>query len=116
MIMRARSNYAFGEVPGEYREFFECDFEQDVRSKVVEARKPALGNIARSLFYMHWEYGLPIRNHSIETLIKWHKADPPGNDEKRRNKVIEKLQGTRNMFVDNPAKVEQLRNKELSGI
>ena len=116
MIVRARSNYPFGEVPGEFREFFECDFEQDVRNKVVEARNPALGNIARSLFYMHWEYGLPIRNHSIEKLIKWHNDDPPSKDEKRRNDIIEKLQGTRNTFIDEPEKADQLRKSNISGI
>ena len=112
MIIRARKDFPFGEVAGEFREFFECDFELDVRNEVVEARKPALGNIARALFYMHWEYGLPIRNHSLEKLIEWHYADPPSSDEKRRNDIIEKLQGTRNTFVDDPDKVKQLRAKE----
>lgn len=110
MITRARSDYPFGEVAGEFREFFECDFEIDVRNKVVEARNRALGNIARSLFYMHWEYGLPIRNHSIDKLIRWHRDDPPSKDEKRRNDIIEKLQGTRNTFIDDPDKVNQLRS------
>ena len=111
MIIRARSDYPFGEVAGEFREFFECDFELDVRNEVVEARNNALGNIARSLFYMHWEYGLPIRNHSLEKLIRWHEGDPPSKDEKRRNDIIEKLQGTRNTFIDDPDKVNQLRSR-----
>lgn len=110
MIARARSNYPFGEVSGEFREFFECDFEQDVRNEVVEARDNALGNIARALFYMHWEYGLPLDKQNINTLIGWHNQDPPSSDEKRRNAIIEKLQGTRNTFIDNPAKVKQLRS------
>ena len=112
MIIRGRSDYPFGEVPGEYREFFECDFELDVRNKVVEARNPALGNIARSLFYMHWEYGLPINNHNINTLIAWHTEDPPSKDEKRRNDIIDKLQGTRDGFIDNPGKVNQLKSSQ----
>jgi len=114
MIVRARSDFPFGEVAGEFREFYECDFELDTRNEVVEARKQALGNIARSLFYMHWEYGLPIRNHNIEKLIQWHREDPPSNDEKRRNDIIEKLQGTRNTFIDHPDKVKQLRSRILS--
>lgn len=113
MIIRARSDFPYGEVAGEFREFFECDFELDTRNEVVEARKQALGNIARSLFYMHWEYGLPIRNHDIEKLIEWHNQDPPSSDEKRRNDIIEKLQGTRNTFIDHPEKVKQLRSRIL---
>ena len=109
MIVRARSDFPYGEVAGEFREFFECDFEQDVRNEVIEARNRALGNIARSLFYMHWEYGLPLRNHSLKKLIRWHNDDPPSNDERRRNDIIEKLQGTRNSFIDEPEKANKLR-------
>ncbi|MDX1813118.1 MAG: endonuclease, partial [Gammaproteobacteria bacterium] len=116
MINRARSDYVFGDIPGEYREFFECDFEQDVRTKTVEARTIARGNIARALFYMHWEYGLPIDNHNINTLIAWHTEDPPSKDEKRRNDIIQKLQGTRNIFIDNPSKALQLTKKGAPGI
>ena len=115
MIKRARSNYAYGDIPGEYREFFECDFEQDVRNEIVEARTIARGNIARALFYRHWEYGLPINNHNINTLIAWHTEDPPSKDEKRRNDIIEKLQGTRNTFIDNPGKALQLSGTGETG-
>lgn len=108
MIKVARRDYVYGNVPGEFREFYECDFEQDVRNSVVEARPIARGNIARALFYMHWEYGLPISNHSLSTLISWHREDPPSNDELRRNDIIEKLQGTRNTFIDDPDKISQL--------
>lgn len=116
MIKRARANFVYGDIPGEFREFFECDFEQDVRNETVEARTIARGNIARALFYMHWEYGLPINNHNINTLIAWHTEDPPSKDEKRRNDIIEKLQGTRNTFIDNPSKALQLASRGETGI
>ncbi|MGD8559875.1 MAG: endonuclease [Gammaproteobacteria bacterium] len=116
MIKVARRDYVFGEIPGEFREFYECDFEQDVRNSVVEARPIARGNIARVLFYMHWEYGLPISNHSLSTLITWHDEDPPSKDEKRRNDIIEKLQGTRNTFIDDPDKISELVDKRAAGI
>jgi len=32
-----------------------------------------------------------------------HRAHPPGADEKRRNDVIQRLQGRRNPYIDNPS-------------
>jgi len=33
-------------------------------------------------------------------LIEWHRADLPSPHEKWRNDVIEKIQGTRNPYID----------------
>jgi deoxyribonuclease-1 len=59
------------------------------------------GDIARSLFYMHVEYGLPL-NGMTPMLKRWHVADPPNAHERWRNKLIEGLQGVRNRFIDKP--------------
>jgi len=55
-INRARSNYVFGEIPGEPREFGDCDFERDRDRRVAEPRPIAHGNVARAIFYMHAEW------------------------------------------------------------
>lgn len=110
-ISRVRKDFTYGDIPGEFREFFECDFEYDVRTSTIEPREIARGNIARSLFYMHWEYGLPLNRQTLDMLLVWHANDPPSNDEKRRNNIIEKLQGTRNSFIDRPETATQLANK-----
>ena len=102
MIIRARKDYHFGLIPGEFREFFECDFENSVHDRIVEPRLSARGNIARALFYMRAQYGLPIGADMLGLLKEWNLADPPSKDEVRRNEVIERLQGTRNTFIDNP--------------
>ena len=108
MIRRIRSDFKYGEVSGEYREFYECDFEHDVRTSTIEPREIARGNIARSMFYMHSEYGLPLDKQTMEMLLGWHAIDPPSNDEKRRNNIISKLQGTRNSFIDHPEKAANI--------
>lgn len=108
MIGRARNDYEFGQVPGEFREYFECDYETDGQDRLVEPRRAATGNIARALLYMHSEYQLPLSEFQIKQSKRWHADDPPSGDEKRRNKVIEAIQGTRNPYVDDPAAVEKL--------
>jgi deoxyribonuclease-1 len=99
----ARSNMTFGDFSGEAREFGnKCDFEIDTVNRVAEPPPDARGNVARSIFYMHQEYGLPIEKVLLIILKAWNLSDPPNTEERRRNDVIEGLQGTRNAFIDQP--------------
>ena len=107
-INRARSNYRFAIIEGEEREFGECDFERDRSDKIAEPRPITRGNIARAIFYMHKEYGLPVDSRDIDLLKEWNRDDPPTCNEMRRNNIIEEIQGTRNRFVDHPKWVEDL--------
>jgi|CXWL01.1.fsa_nt_gi deoxyribonuclease-1 len=102
-INKARSNYSFGIISGEYRKPLKwCDFEYRRTTRVAEPRPAVRGEIARSIFYMSDEYGLPIDPRMIKLLIEWNKADPPSSHERWRNDRIESLQGTRNKFIDDP--------------
>ncbi len=107
-LKQARSNFRFGIVEGELREFGECNFERDKDSHVVEPRPITRGNIARTIFYMHKEYGLPIDSRDVDLLKQWNREDPPNCNEMRRNNVIEEIQGTRNRFIDHPKWVDDL--------
>lgn len=109
MIIQARKDDHYGLVAGEYREYFECDFEHDGKDHLVEPRTIARGNIARSIFYMHNRYDLPIRPDVLNMLLNWNMADPPSKDEIRRNSLIEQIQGTRNPYIDNPTVADELR-------
>lgn len=101
-INKARSNYLFGIIGGEYRKPLRwCDFEYRRVKKVAEPRPAARGEIARSIFYMADEYGLPIDPVMVKLLIRWNRTDPPSSHEVWRNNIIEQLQGTRNKFIDN---------------
>ncbi|WP_079204427.1 endonuclease [Pseudomonas sp. CC6-YY-74] len=82
-----------------------CDLKSHL--KVLEPRDAAKGNIARAIFYMHIEYGLPIGGDA-RMYKQWHRMDPPDGEENARNEKIGSLQGTRNRFIDDPALVDQL--------
>ncbi len=104
---RARSNYLFAIIEGEPGPE-DCDFERDTIRRVAEPRPITRGNIARAIFYMHKEYGLPIDTRMVNLLKAWNRADPVSCHEMRRNNTIEELQGTRNPFIDHPKRVEDL--------
>jgi deoxyribonuclease-1 len=104
-INEARSNFRFGYLPGEQRAFGRCDFEIDERKRIAEPRPGARGRIARSMLYMHDEYGLYLKRELGRLVLKWHFQYPPDREEKRRNEAIEILQGTRNKYIDDPAVV-----------
>jgi deoxyribonuclease-1 len=105
----ARGSLAYAEIEGEERRHGACDFEKDDRARRVEPRPAARGEIARAMFYMQHTYGLPIYPRQGETLLRWHRADPPDEAERRRNDAIARLQGRRNPFVDTPAQADRLR-------
>ncbi len=107
-IKQARSDFRFGMIKGEVREFGDCNFERDKDSHVAEPRPVTRGNIARVIFYMHAEYGLPIDHRDVDILKEWNRSDPPSNHEMQRNGAIDVLQGTRNQFIDHPKFVEDL--------
>jgi deoxyribonuclease-1 len=84
-----------------HREFgLGCDFEIDTDADRVEPPAEARGVVARAIFYMHEEYGLPIEPGMLVTLKTWNIENPPGAWERWRNGAIETLQNTRNPFID----------------
>ncbi len=89
----ARSNYAYGEVKGENREFGACDFE--VTRKLAEPRQEIRGDLARIYFYMDARYpGFEIVNRQNEGLfIAWDRDDPIDLAERQRLQKIESIQG-----------------------
>ena len=109
VINKERSALAFGVVPGEFRNFGYCDFEIDRRQRLAEPRPEVRGNIARAMFYMQATYDLKIFSRQGKILKQWHWEDPPDAEERRRNRIIEKIQGNRNRFVDHPELVKRLR-------
>ncbi|HXK55069.1 MAG: endonuclease [Gammaproteobacteria bacterium] len=108
-INKIRGSSPFGIVKGEARRFGRCDFELDSKQRIAEPTPASRGNIARAMFHMKESYGLEIFTRQGEMLQRWHREDPPDEAEQRRNSIIEKLQGTRNRFIDDPEAAESLR-------
>lgn len=107
-INQLRGSMPFGMVRGEARHFGRCDFEIDRRRRVVEPREAVRGDIARTLAYMHDRYGIRIHQRQKQLMVKWNRQDPPSAEEKNRNNIIERLQGNRNTFIDQPDAVTRL--------
>ena len=57
---------------------------------------------------MHQRHDMKIFPKQGELLIKWHFRHPPQAEEKRRNDLIERLQGNRNPFIDRPERARKL--------
>lgn len=110
VIDSARPKHAFGMISGEdHLVQPSCDFEHDLLRNLSEPRPLARGNLARSIFYMHAEYDLPIPPDMVMLLKRWNREDPPSRHELRRNRRIEAIQGTRNRFIDLPALGETIK-------
>lgn len=92
----------YGELEGEGTsderwQSFCPDFERQYAREgqaVVEPTEEARGDIARSLIYMHFVYGLPLNEvvTDRDLLLAWHIADPPDATEIAREDAIEALQ------------------------
>ena len=70
-----RSNYPFGEIPGESRKYGMCDIE--IKRKITEPTKNIRRDIARAYFYMSYQYKVPLMGKKEEMLRMWNMMDPP---------------------------------------
>ncbi|NPA43241.1 MAG: T9SS type A sorting domain-containing protein [Chlorobi bacterium] len=73
------------------------------------------GDVARIIMYLYLRYGTqclpryvgegnPVSSDPdmVDFFLEWNAEDPPSETERRRNAVLENLQGNRNPFIDNP--------------
>ena len=87
-IHELRLYYSYAIIPGEEREFGECDIE--IEGRKVEPRPDLRGDIARTYFYMDAAYpdrGI-ISRKNRELLELWANEDPVSYWECRRTKRI----------------------------
>ncbi|KAK8863652.1 hypothetical protein M9Y10_011340 [Tritrichomonas musculus] len=125
VINNARSNYQFGEF-----DYSQCnkwcnknncklpvpsDDQKDQyscvsSSNVFMPRKQDRGEIARAVFYFYTvypDYKLSTVGN-VETFKLWNRLYPPSAFEIARNNAINRSQGNRNPFIDDPSLVDQV--------
>jgi len=86
-----RSNYTFNMIEGEERNYGACDFEVDRTLRKVEPRPEIRGDIARTYFYMHETYGLPLSGKQRRLFEVWDREDPISAWEAMRNARIDSV-------------------------
>ena len=97
-----RSNFVMAVIPGESREYGECDVE--ITNGKAEPVETIRGNVARIYLYMNWAYpNIKILTEKDKKLFSvWNNADPVDAWECALAKSIEKLQRNENPFVKQP--------------
>lgn len=95
-----RSNYNWGMIPGENRQFGACNIEVDTDNRRAEPPEQVMGDIARTMFYMSETYGFRLSDQDRQLYEAWHRQDPPDDWERERNRRIAALQGRGNRFVE----------------
>ena len=95
-----RSNFRFGTVSGEPRNYGSCDFEVDFKTDRAEPPANVHGDIARTYFYMRDMYGINLSDQQTKLFEAWNKIDPVDDWEKERNKRIKKIQGIGNKYIE----------------
>ena len=103
-----RASKRFGVIKGEVRAIGSYDFEIDNKRRIIEPAPASQGEIARAMFHMSQAYQLKIFSKQAQTLAYWNKVDQPSKEERRRNDIIEEIQGTRNYFIDSPHEIENI--------
>lgn len=82
--------------------------ENDNGSTVFEPRDVHKGDVARAMFYVATIYQMDIPPAEESALRGWHEQDEVSAKERRRNRAIDRVQNSRNRYVDYPGLVEQV--------
>lgn len=102
-VNEVRSNYRFGIIDGERRDFGRCDIEIARKARLAEPRPEIRGDIARIHLYMEATHGIGLSRAQRQLFQAWRRNDPPDAVERRRHGLIEALQGRSNPWVGRPA-------------
>ena len=106
----ARSNLHYGRVTGQpdWSDGGSKKGENMAGQTVFEPRDIHKGDAARARFYFAVIYDFDIPPNEEQALRQWHQMDPPSARERQRNTAIEKVQQSRNRFIDYPSLVGQI--------
>jgi deoxyribonuclease-1 len=94
-----RSNFNFGilsTTPGQHGA---CPVKVDFKQRTVEPRAEVKGQIARTYFYMHDRYDLPMSRQQQQLLMAWDRQYPVTVWERERDRRVAQRMGHSNPFV-----------------
>jgi deoxyribonuclease-1 len=103
-----RSNFKFGMLEGEAKQYGAVDVEINFKRRVIEPPNYVKGNIARTYFYMRDRYGINISKQQTKLFDAWNRTDPVDDQERLRNKLITQIQGNHNPYIE---KIKTVRTK-----
>ncbi|MCA9539209.1 MAG: endonuclease [Myxococcales bacterium] len=75
---------------------------------VFEPRDERKGDVARVIFYFATRWGTGLAAYEEAPLRRWMVDDPVDARERRRNDLIEAIQGNRNPYIDCPELVGRI--------
>jgi len=112
-----RSNYRFSQLPAAAPyQHGQCPSRIDFSQRVVDPRPQARGLIARTYFYMHDRYDLPMSRAQQQLLMAWDRQYPVNAWELERNRRIASVMGHSNPFVTGEKRWSLGHDNEGSGI
>lgn len=106
-VNERRRNYRFGLIDGEPRDFGRCDIEIDKKARLAEPRPDIRGDVARISLYMARVHHIRLSANQHHLFERWHRTDPPDAEERRRNEVIKRIQGTTNPYISDVPSSDQ---------
>lgn len=111
-----RGNMPFGVVRG--RPTYKNDAGTKASPELFEPADFSKGRVARAMLYFYSRYrdqnifsdprGPRWWDQQIATLLDWNRRFPPDAGERRRNDLVERFQGNRNPFVDDPGLADRI--------
>jgi len=111
-----RSNYVMGEIPGEPRNYGQCDFEVDFKARMAEPPNQAKGMVARIHFYMADRYDVRLSKKQQQQLVAWDRLYPVSDWEHERDLRIKEYMGHSNPFVTGEAVYQVGHTNSRSGL
>lgn len=95
-----RSNYRFSANIPKAKQYGECKFQIDFKSKRAYPKEDIRGDIARIYFYMSKEYNVRLSKQEKKMFESWDRLDPVSKWERIKNKRVKKIQGNYNSFIN----------------
>jgi len=94
-----RSNFRFSMLPDTPFQHGACPSKVDFKQRAAEPRDKSKGLVARTYFYMHDRYNLPMSRSQQQLMMAWDKQYPPSPWELERERRLTRAMRHANPFL-----------------